>query len=71
MKIRPALLYPMLIGGCLAGYFAVFRHRKSVDYVFEGREERMEEGRKAAQAFRQQMEAKLQGTNTSSDSSQQ
>eukprot|EP00043_Microstomoeca_roanoka_P025474 m.8844 g.8844 ORF g.8844 m.8844 type:complete len:70 (-) comp5548_c0_seq1:43-252(-) len=57
--MNKALVYPLIFGGVLAGYFTLFRNRKSVDYVLEGREQRLAEGRQATERFRQAMESKL------------
>ncbi|EGD78345.1 hypothetical protein PTSG_09411 [Salpingoeca rosetta] len=57
--MKEALAIPLVLGGCFAAYFAVFRNRKKVDYVFEGREERQAEARVAAEQFRHRMDARL------------
>lgn len=69
--MRSRFLYPLLLGGSLAGYFLMFKKRKDVDYVLDGREQRMEEGRAASEKFRTHMQQKLHGTSGSRRDEQQ
>eukprot|EP01147_Barroeca_monosierra_P006003 gene6003-9128_t len=70
-EMRSRFLYPLLLGGSLAGYFLMFKKRKDVDYVLDGREQRMEEGRAASEKFRTHMQQKLHGTSGSRRDEQQ
>ncbi|EDQ85677.1 uncharacterized protein MONBRDRAFT_34203 [Monosiga brevicollis MX1] len=52
MALSRAWLFPLAFGATLGGYYAMFKLRKDVPFVTEGKAERAEQAREAAEAFR-------------------